>query len=753
MLKDTTLGYLALGCLLLTGDGVLDGPPSLSSAAQAARSEKPSKPDRKSNRQAIKVEKETVATIQYPQTRRGDTVDNYHGTSVEDPYRWLEDTNSEETATWVKDQNKTTFSYLEQIHAREPIRDRLTELWNYERFGRPYKRGGRYFFTHNDGLQNQSVLYTTESLDIEPRMLLDPNKLSEDGTVALAGWQPSRDGRLLAFGLAAAGSDWREWKLLDVESGRMLEDHLEWIKFSGVSWAGDNSGFYYSRYDEPAEGTEFSGTNHYQKLYFHTLGQPQSEDRLVYERKDEKEWGFGGQVTEDGRFLVLSVWKGTLRKNQLFYQDLENPDADVVELISGFDASYDFLGNVDGAFWIMTNREAPQRRIIRIDLEHSRPEDWEEIIPEQEDTLEDASMVGGRLVASYLHHAHSQVHVHSIDGELLRSVRLPGIGSASGFGGRQDDSETFFTFTNYTTPSTIYQYDVTTGRSTIYRQPQVDFEPGRYRTEQVFYESTDGTRIPMFLVYKKGMKRDGGNPTLLYGYGGFDISLTPGFSVVNLVWMEMGGVYAVANLRGGGEYGRRWHEAGMLENKQNVFDDFIAAAHWLVEEKITCRERLAIRGGSNGGLLVGAVMSQRPDLCSVALPAVGVMDMLRYHKFTIGWAWVSEYGSSDDETQFKNLVGYSPYHNLQKGTSYPATLVTTADHDDRVVPGHSFKFAAALQDAHQGPAPVLIRIETSAGHGAGTPTSKRIAAATDMLAFLARNLEIEQLPGKNKPAK
>ena len=690
-----------------------------------------------------------MAKIQYPQTRRGDTVDDYHGTAVSDPYRWLEDTNSEETAAWIEEQNKTTFAYLEQIHSREPIRNRLTELWNYERFSRPFKRGGRYFFTHNDGLQNQSVLYSRDSLEAEPRLLLDPNQLSEDGTVALAGWRPSHDGRLLAFGLADAGSDWREWKLLDIESGQVLKDHLQWIKFSGVSWAADNSGFYYSRYDEPAKGTEFSGTNHYQKLYFHTLGELQSEDRLVYERRDEKEWGFGGQVTEDGRFLVISVWKGTLRKNQLFYQDLENPDAGVVELISGFDASYDFLGNIAGAFWIMTNHEAPQRRIIRIDLEHPQREHWDEIIAEQEDTLEDASMVGGTLVASYLHHAHSQVRIHSTGGKLLRTVRLPGIGSASGFGGRQDDSETFFTFTNFTTPSTIYRYDVSTGRSRIYRRPRVDFEAGRYRTEQVFYESKDGTRIPMFLVYRKGMKRTGLNPTLLYGYGGFDISLTPGFSVINLVWMEMGGVYAVANLRGGGEYGRRWHEAGMLENKQNVFDDFIAAAEWLVEQKITCHQQLAIRGGSNGGLLVGAVMSQRPRICGVALPAVGVMDMLRYHKFTIGWAWVSEYGSSDDEAQFKNLVGYSPYHNLTPGTSYPATLITTADHDDRVVPGHSFKFAAALQNAHQGPAPVLIRIETSAGHGAGTPTSKRIAAATDMLAFLARTLDIDQVPGES----
>lgn len=725
----------------------LDGPSGVAGGLWAGDKQRLTKPRRKPSSQEVKPKGDSVGTIEYPQARRDDTVDDYHGISVRDPYRWLEDTNSEETAAWIDEQNKTTFAYLEQIPAREGIRDRLTELWNYERFGRPLKRGGRYFFTRNDGLQNQGVLYTTDDLEQEPRLLLDPNQLSEDGTVALAGWRPSRDGRLLAYGLAAAGSDWREWKLLDVVSGQPLEDHLQWIKFSGISWAGDNSGFYYSRYDEPAEGTEFSGTNHYQKLYFHKLGQPQSEDQLIYQREDEKEWGFGGQVTEDGRFLIISVWKGTLRKNQLFYKDLNEPDASVVELISGFDASYDFLGNIDGRFWIMTDSEAAQRRVVSIEIGEPERENWVQIIAEREETLEDISMVGGRLVASYLHDAHSQVQVYSTGGKLVRTIRLPGIGSVSGFGGRLDESETFYTFGNYTTPSTIYRYDVQTGRRSVFRQPSVPFDPHRFRTEQVFYRSKDGTRIPMFLVYKKGMKRDGRNPTLLYGYGGFDISLTPGFSVTNLVFMEMGGVYAVANLRGGGEYGRGWHEAGMLENKQNVFDDFIAAAEYLVDEKITSPDRLAIRGGSNGGLLVGAVMSQRPQLCAVALPAVGVMDMLRYHKFTIGWAWVSEYGSSDDADQFKNLLGYSPYHNLQEGVSYPATLVTTADHDDRVVPGHSFKFAAALQHAHRGQAPVLIRIETSAGHGAGTPTSKLIAASTDLLAFLARNLQIPEVPG------
>ncbi len=684
-----------------------------------------------------------MITIDYPTSRRGDTVDNYHGLEVFDPYRWLEDTESDETHEWIEAQNRVTFDYLEQIGPREEITDRLTQLWNYERFGQPVKRGDRYFYTHNDGLQDQSVLYTVDRLDGEPRILLDPNNLSEDGTVALAGWRASRDGTRLAIGLAAAGSDWREWKVMDVGSGELLDDHLKWVKFSGVSWSADNSGFYYSRYDEPADGTELTGTNHFQKLYFHKLGDPQSSDRLVYQRQDEKEWGFGGYVTDDGDYLIISVWKGTLRKNQLFYLDLSADESDVVELISGFDASYSFLGNVGSQFWILTDKDAARRRVIRIDIAAPDPQNWEEIIPESEDTLEDISMVGGRLIASYLHHAHSQLMVYSLDGDEAESLELPAIGTAGGFGGRLKDTETFYTFSNFTTPATIYHYDIASGQSVIFRQPEVDFDPDRYSTEQVFYESKDGTRIPMFLVSRTGLRRDGSNPTMLYAYGGFDISLTPGFSVSNLVWMEMGGVYAVANLRGGGEYGRDWHEAGMLKNKQNVFDDFVAAADWLVSEKVTSREKLAIRGGSNGGLLVGAVITQHPDICQVALPAVGVMDMLRYHKFTIGWAWVSEYGSADDPEQFSNLLGYSPLHNLKPDTDYPATMVTTADHDDRVVPGHSFKFAAQLQHCHQGDNPVLIRIETRAGHGAGTPTSKRIAAAGDMLAFLAKNMDIQ----------
>ena len=684
-----------------------------------------------------------MASFEYPSTHRSDQVDDYHNTTVADPYRWLEDVDSQETRDWVKAQNQLTFSYLEQIPARPKIRERLTKLWNYERFGLPVKRGASYFFTRNDGLQNQSVLHVAETLDGPARVLLDPNTLSDEGTVALANWVPSPDGKLLAYGLAADGSDWREWRVLHVHDGQMTMDHLEWIKFSSVSWTDDSQGFFYSRYDAPPEGKQFTGTNYFQKLYYHRLGDRQEQDQLIYERPDHKEWGFGGYVTDDGRYLIISVWKGTLRKNQLLYKDLTKPDSPVVELLTGFDAEYDFVGNDAEHFWIATDRDAARRQVVRISLANPAPEHWQAILEESKHVLENIQLVGQRLLVTYLKDAHSLVQVFSLEGELVQQLELPGIGSARGFGGRSTDQETFYTFTNYTTPSTIYRFDIPNGTSTIYRQPKVLFDPEDYETRQVFYRSKDGTRIPMFISYRKGMGDPSQRPTILYGYGGFDISLTPGFSVANLVWMERGGIYVVANLRGGGEYGRAWHEAGMLANKQNVFDDFMAAADFLVSEGYTRRDQLAIRGGSNGGLLVGAVMTQRPDLCAAALPAVGVMDMLRYHKFTIGWAWVSEYGSSDDSDQFANLLQYSPLHRLKPGTEYPATLVTTADHDDRVVPGHSFKFAAALQHAHRGANPVFIRVESKAGHGAGTPTSKRIEIQADIMAFLEKVLRVK----------
>lgn len=689
---------------------------------------------------ATKRPTQEVGSLKYPKTRRSDHMDQYHGTDVADPYRWLEDPDSDETKAWVEAENKVTFGFLESIPEREPIKQRLTELWNYERFGLPRKRGDRYFYTRNDGLQNQSVLYVTDGIDGKPRVLLDPNQWAADGTVALAGWTPSEDGKLLTYGVAAAGSDWREWKVLDVETGKELADHLKWVKFSGVSWLKDGSGLFYSRYDEPKEGEEFTGVNYYQKLYFHKIGDEQSKDTLVYERPDQKEWGFDGHVTEDAKFLIITIWRGTERKNQIFYKDLTKPDAEVVELLAGFEFEYDFVGNDGDTFWFNTDDNAPLRRVLAIDLDKPERADWREVIPEAKEVLQGTGLVGDHFLALYLKDAASQVRIFDLGGEHVRDVALPAIGSAEGFGGRRRDHETFYYFSNNTTPGTIYKYDIESGLSEVFREPKVDFDPNAYETRQVFYESKDGTRIPMFITHKRGIKLDGSNPTLLYAYGGFNISLTPGFSVSNLVWLERGGVYAVPNLRGGGEYGREWHEAGMQEKKQNVFDDFIAAAEWLIDNKYTSTEKLAIRGGSNGGLLVGAAMTQRPELFGAAIPAVGVMDMLRYHNFTIGWAWVSEYGSSDDAVAFKNLMSYSPLHNIKPGISYPPTMITTADHDDRVVPAHSFKFAAELQHAHQGDNPVLIRIETRAGHGAGTPTVKLIEASADVLAFLTKVL-------------
>ncbi|MEX2119887.1 MAG: prolyl oligopeptidase family serine peptidase [Pirellulales bacterium] len=683
--------------------------------------------------------------MQYPETMRGGQVDDYHGTTVADPYRWLEDPDSPASRAWIEAQNALTFGYLEQIAAREPIGRRLTELWNYQRYGIPVQRGGRYFYAKNDGLQNQSVLYWAPALDAEPRLLLDPNRLSEEGTVALSGQAISEDGKLLAYGLASAGSDWQEWRVREVESGRDLDDHLRWIKFSGASWTPDGKGFFYSRYDEPSAGEQLTATNYFQKLYYHRLATPQSEDRLVYQRPDEKEWGFDGHVTEDGRYLVITVWRGTERKHQVFYLDLSADDAEVVELITGFDARYEFIANDGPVFWLRTDLDAPRNRVIAVDTRNPAREAWREVIPQAGQLLEEVNMVGGRFFGLYLHDAHSRVEMFDSSGKSRGSVELPGLGSAAGFAGRRGDRETFFSFTSFTTPTTIFRYDLAAGTSEVFRKPEVDFNPDDYETRQVFYQSKDGTRLPMFITHRKGLRLDGRNPTYLYGYGGFDISMTPSFSVGRIVWLEMGGVFAMPNLRGGGEYGTQWHEQGMKALKQNVFDDFIAAAEYLVARRYTSSDKLAIAGRSNGGLLVGACMTQRPELFAAAVPGVGVMDMLRFQKFTIGWAWVSEYGSSDDPEQFKSLYAYSPLHNLKPGVAYPATFIVTADHDDRVVPGHSFKFAAALQAAQAGTQPALIRIETSAGHGAGTPTSKAIEELADGHAFLVQELDV-QLP-------
>ena len=678
-------------------------------------------------------------SLTYPQTRQNDRVDDYHGVKVADPYRWLEDPNSEETKAWIEAQNRVTFGYLQEIPAREKLKQRLTQLWDFAKYGVPYKQGDRYFYSKNDGLQNQSVLYVLEDLEGQPQVLLDPNTLSEDGTVALSGVAISEDGNLMAYGLSTSGSDWQEWKVRDVNTKQDLDDHLKWIKFSGASWTHDHKGFFYSRYNEPNENTKLEDTNYYQKLFYHRLGTPQSEDILIYERSDQKEWGFSGDVTEDGKYLIISVWRGTDPKNLVFYKDLTQPDAPVVELITEFEAEYSFIDYQDTKFWLQTDLNAPKGKVISLDINSGNRT---EIIPETEDTLRGISLLNNQFVASYLKDARTQIKILNLDGSFVREVELPGIGSAGGFDGKRHDTETFYAYTSFTTPTTIYRYDMVTGESRLYRRPEVDFNPDNYETQQIFYRSKDGTQIPMFITYKKGLSLDGNNPTILYGYGGFTISLTPNFSISRIAWLEMGGVYAIPNLRGGGEYGEDWHQAGTKQNKQNVFDDFIAAAEWLIENKYTCSQKLAISGGSNGGLLVGACMTQRPDLFGAALPAVGVMDMLRFHKFTIGWAWCSEYGSPDDPEDFKAIYAYSPLHNLKPGTAYPATLITTADHDDRVVPAHSFKFAAALQAAHAGENPVLIRIETKAGHGAGKPTAKIIEELADGFAFLVRVFEM-----------
>ncbi|BAB74232.1 prolyl oligopeptidase family serine peptidase [Anabaena sp. FACHB-709] len=682
-------------------------------------------------------------SLNYPLSHKIDHVDDYHGTLVADPYRWLEDPDSEKTRVWIEAQNQITFAYLGEVSIREKIQQRLNKLWDYEKYGIPFKEGENYFYFKNDGLQNQSVLYTLKSLDSEPRVLLDPNKLSDDGTVALSGLAISNNGKLLAYGISTSGSDWQEWKVVDVETGADFPDHLNWIKFSGASWTNDNQGFFYSRYDEPKEKTKLEDVNYYQKLYYHRLGTPQSEDVLIYQRLDQKEWGFNGVVSEDGCYLIISVWLGTDSRNLVFYKDLTNLHAEVVELINQFEADYSFIDNDESVFYFRTDWDAPRGRVIAIDTANPSQEIWREIIPQAEATLESVNILNNQFIADYLEDARSQVKIFDLNGTLIRDVELPGLGAVGGFGGKRDDTETFYKFTSFTTPGTIYRYNLVTGKSEVFRETIVDFNPDNYETKQVFYQSKDGTQVPMFITHKKGIQLNGNNPTYLYAYGGFNVSLTPSFSVSMLVWMEMGGVYAMPNIRGGGEYGEEWHQAGMKDKKQNVFDDFIAAAEWLIANNYTKPEKLAIAGGSNGGLLVGACMTQRPELFGAALPAVGVMDMLRFHKFTIGWAWTAEYGSPDNPQEFPALYAYSPLHNLKPGTAYPATLITTADHDDRVVPAHSFKFAAALQTAHNGNAPVLIRIETKAGHGAGKPTAKIIEEAADKWAFLVRTLAVE----------
>jgi prolyl oligopeptidase len=691
------------------------------------------------------VQAEGDPGLKYPPSKRGDTVDVYHGTKVADPYRWLEEDvrKSPEVRAWVDAENALTSEYLSKIPQRDAIRKRLTALWDYERYSPPSKHGGRYFWTKNNGLQNQAVLYVQESLSAEPRVLLDPNTLSKDGTVALSGMSVSDNGNLLAYGIAEAGSDWHSWHVLDVNTGKQLSDDLQWVKFSNTVWTKDGKGFFYGRFDAPKDGSRFHSLNLNQYVVYHRVGAPQSEDVLVYRRPDHPEWTFGPEVTEDGRYLVISTAKGTDNNCRITYRDLSEPYSLPVELIDNFDSEYALIDNDGPIFYFKTDNKATRGRVIAIDIRKPDPANWKEIIPEAKENLSGVSMVGNMFVATYLKDARTQVKLFDPTGRFVREVEFPGIGSAGGFGGKRTDTETFYAFTSFVTPPRIYRYDMITGKSELFRTAAVKFNPDDYEVKQVFYPSKDGTKIPMFLSMKKGIKLDGHNPTLLYGYGGFNIPLTPAFSVTRLQWMEMGGIYAQANLRGGGEYGVDWHKAGTKLRKQNVFDDFIAAAEWLIKEKYTSTPKLAIQGGSNGGLLVGACMTQRPDLYGACLPAVGVMDMLRFQKFTAGRFWVDDYGSSDNAEEFKALYAYSPYHNLKKGTKYPATLVTTADTDDRVVPGHSFKFLAELQADQAGPAPVLGRIETRAGHGAGKPTAKLIEEVADQWAFLVKNLRMK----------
>ncbi|WP_437202610.1 prolyl oligopeptidase family serine peptidase [Planctomicrobium sp. SH664] len=690
-------------------------------------------------------------------TKRVDHVDHYHGVAVPDPYRWLENDvrEDQEVAEWVRLQNEKTNAYLEAIPQREQIRQRLTELWNFEKFGTPFQAGGRIYFYKNDGLQNQYVLYVQENLDSEPRVLIDPNTWSKDGTVALGSTSFSDDGRYVAYSIQDGGSDWRNWKIMEIESGKVLDDELKWIKFNSPSWTPDGAGFFYARFPEPAAGAAFQNLNLDQAVYYHRVGTPQSDDVLVFHRPDHRDWGYQATVTEDGSYLILTVHVGTDNRYRVFCRDLRDPYAMPIALIEHFDNEYSFIGNNGPVLFFLTDLDAPRKRVITIDLrkvpttteaEENAPRrnvDYQEIIPQQAETITDVSFVGNLLVVETLKDARTEISLWQPNGAFLRQLQLPGIGTASGFSGNRQSVETFYSFSSFDTPPSIYRYDLFTGESQLLRQAKVNCDCSQFEVTQVFYQSKDGTRVPMFLAHKRGLKLDGSNPTLLYGYGGFNISLTPGFSISRLAWMEMGGVFAMANLRGGGEYGEEWHRAGTKLNKQNVFDDFIAAAAWLIANKYTSPARLAIQGGSNGGLLVGACLTQRPDLFGACLPSVGVMDMLRFHNFTAGRYWVDDYGSSDDPEQFRALYAYSPYHKIRPNVCYPATMVLTADTDDRVVPGHSFKFAAALQLAQDCDHPVLIRIETRAGHGAGTPTSKMIEEVTDQWSFLVKSLQMK----------
>lgn len=678
--------------------------------------------------------------INYPLTHKVEQTDTYFEVKVDDPYRWLENDTSAETASWVAAQNQLTESYLAKIPFRNKIKSRIEKVWDFPKMSVPFKKGNWLFYEKNSGLQNQNVLYVQEGMNGTPRVLLDPNTLTADGTAALSNYSPSADGKYLGYSISKAGSDWEDLYVLDVATGKQLSDKIEWVKFSGISWQGD--GFYYSRYDTPAKGKELSSRNEYHKVYYHKLGTVQSADKLIYENRNFPLRSYGAYTTEDQRFLILSESEGT-SGNATYCMDLTSKKPGFVKITEGFEFESSVVDDLEGKLLVLTNQHSPKRRVVLIDPTHPAEENWLTLIPEKDEVLESVLISGGKLFAQYMKDASERVYLFGLDGKPQGEIQLPTLGTLAGMNGDKNDSILFYGFTSFTFPTTVYTYDIAKGASALFHQPKIDFDADRYETKQVFYESKDKTKVPMFIVHRKGLKMDGQNPTLLYGYGGFNISLTPNFSISRLLFLESGGIYCIANLRGGGEYGEAWHEAGTKLKKQNVFDDFISAAEYLIREKYTSPDKLAIQGGSNGGLLVGACMTQRPELFKVCLPAVGVMDMLRFHKFTIGWAWKSDYGSSEDSTQFHYLLGYSPLHNLHDSVCYPATLITTGDHDDRVVPAHSFKFAATLQAKQGCNNPTLIRIETKAGHGAGKPTSKIIEEVTDIYSFLFYNLGME----------
>ena len=685
-------------------------------------------------------------TLRYPKTKRIAHFDTYHGVSVEDPYQWLEEDcrQSRQVSRWIKAQNKVTFDYVHGLPQRDLIQKRLTELWNYEKTSVPWKVGDRYFISKNDGLQNHYVVYTMNTLDGPRRELFNPNTWSADGTTALSSMSFNRDGTLVAYAIQESGSDWKTWKIRNIETGQDLPDTFTYLKTREFAWTLDDAGVYYAKFPDPDPDKVFTAVNTDMKVMYHRLGTPQSEDTVVYYQPDHPDWNYSVETTEDGHYLVISVFIGTDNKNRVTYMDLQAPNAKMTDLIANFDSGYTFIDNTGPVFYFHTDNAAPNGRIIAINIQKPELENWKEVIAEEDRPLQGVNLIHDLLVCSYLKDATSQVRLYTLDGRHVRDVECPGLGSLSGFNGKATDTETFYAYLSYTTPPTVYRYDMMTGESQLLERPEIDIDFELYTTQQVFYKSKDGTRIPMFIACKKGLQQNGNTPVILYGYGGFNIPLQPHFSISQMVWLEMGGILATANLRGGGEYGETWHNAGKKMLKQNVFDDFIAAAEYLIDEKYTSSEKLVIRGGSNGGLLVGACMVQRPELFAAAVPGVGVMDMLRFDLFTAGRYWTDEFGSAKDSKEmFEYLKGYSPYHNIKEGVTYPATLVLTADTDDRVVPGHSFKFTARLQEAHAGVDPVLIRIQTRAGHGSGMPTSMLIDEIADIYAFLAENLNMQ----------